>query len=47
MMPIAILISPMTAAPDGTTIERMTKKRTAGTVYLDYLQNGLSKTLPP
>ncbi len=32
-------------SPKDTTIERMTRKRPAGTVYIDYLQNGLSKTL--
>ena len=31
--------------PKDTTVERLTKKRPANTVYLDYLQNGLGKTL--
>jgi bifunctional non-homologous end joining protein LigD len=34
-----------TAHPRVATIERMVKKRPAGTVYIDYLQNILGKTL--
>jgi len=34
-----------TQNPKETTVERMTKNRPANTVYLDYLQNGLGKTL--
>ncbi|MDP9111762.1 MAG: non-homologous end-joining DNA ligase [Candidatus Eremiobacteraeota bacterium] len=35
------------ALPDLTTLERMTAKRKAGTVYLDYVQVGHGKTLVP
>lgn len=35
------------AAPELTTLERMTAKRKAGTVYLDYVQVGHGKTLVP
>jgi len=31
--------------PDRTTLERMTKKRPAGAVYLDWVQVGKGKTL--
>jgi len=34
-----------TQHPKDTTVERLTKNRSANTVYLDYLQNGLGKTL--
>ena len=34
-----------TQNPKDTTVERMTKNRPANTVYIDYLQNGLGKTL--
>jgi bifunctional non-homologous end joining protein LigD len=32
-------------SPQDTTVERMMKNRPAGSVYIDYLQNGLGKTL--
>jgi bifunctional non-homologous end joining protein LigD len=32
-------------SPQDSTVERMTKKRPARSVYIDYLQNGLGKTL--
>ena len=35
------------AAPDLTTLERMTAKRKRGSVYLDYVQVGHGKTLVP
>jgi bifunctional non-homologous end joining protein LigD len=34
-----------TQSPKDTTVERMTKNRPANSVYIDYLQNGLGKTL--
>jgi bifunctional non-homologous end joining protein LigD len=34
-----------TAHPKAATVERMVKKRPRGTVYVDYLQNILGKTL--
>jgi bifunctional non-homologous end joining protein LigD len=34
-----------TAHPDAATVERMVKRRRAGTVYVDYLQNILGKTI--
>jgi bifunctional non-homologous end joining protein LigD len=40
---IATVVS--TAHPRAATVERMVKKRPAGTVYIDYLQNILGKTL--
>jgi bifunctional non-homologous end joining protein LigD len=40
---VATLVS--TAHPKAATVERMTRKRARGTVYIDYLQNILGKTL--
>jgi bifunctional non-homologous end joining protein LigD len=40
---VATIIS--TAHPKAATVERMVKKRPRGTVYVDYLQNILGKTL--
>ena len=34
-----------TQSPQGSTVERMVKKRPARSIYIDYLQNGLGKTL--
>ncbi len=34
-----------TQSPKETTVERMTKNRPANSIYIDYLQNGLGKTL--
>ncbi|MDO9079379.1 MAG: hypothetical protein Q7U44_01165, partial [Desulfuromonadales bacterium] len=34
-----------TQSPQGSTVERMVKKRPAKSIYIDYLQNGLGKTL--
>lgn len=34
-----------TQSPQDSTVERMVKKRPARSVYIDYLQNGLGKTL--
>jgi bifunctional non-homologous end joining protein LigD len=40
---VATIVS--TAHPKVATVERMVKKRPRGTVYVDYLQNILGKTL--
>ena len=36
-----------TKHPDVATVERMVKRRQAGTIYIDYLQNIYGKTLAP